>query len=204
MSRPRRAATLPVGLFRQDAPTVAQALLGQILVTEFNGCRTAGRIVEVEAYLGAEDPASHAYRHRRHAQNQSLYLPAGTWYVYLSYGMHWCANLVVGEPGEGGAVLLRALQPVEGLAAMSRRRGVKREDQLCAGPGRLCEALGITRNRLDGQPMHRSLAWVVRQPPTPPDQIVATPRIGISRANDWPLRFLLGGSPWASGPRSRP
>jgi DNA-3-methyladenine glycosylase len=203
MNGGKRAATLPVAVFRHDPVTVARALLGQLLVTEFNGCRTAGRITEVEAYLGATDPASHAYRHRRHAQNQSLYLPAGTWYVYLSYGVHWCANLVVGRGGEGGAVLLRALEPVEGLPAMARRRGLRREAQLCSGPGRLCQAMGITRARLDGRPMQHSQARVLRGPPVGADQVVATPRIGISQAPDWPLRFLIRGSSWVSGPRPR-
>src|SRR5690349_14012417 len=100
----RRAATLPVSFFRQDVVDVARGLLGRTLVVDYRRARTSGRIVEVEAYLGSTDAASHAYRYRRHAHNQSLYRPAGTWYVYLSYGVHWCANLVAGTPGEGAAV----------------------------------------------------------------------------------------------------
>jgi DNA-3-methyladenine glycosylase len=198
MSERRRAATLPVAFFRQDAESVARGLLGALLVSTVRGCRTAGLIVEVEAYLGAEDPASHAWRFRRHAQNQALYGPAGSWYVYRSYGMHWCANLVVGPPGLGAAVLLRAVEPVAGLQAMRRRRGVTAERLLCAGPGRLAQALGITR-ALDGQAMRRSALRVLRGADWHQPEMLATPRIGISRAADWPLRFVIRGSPWLSG-----
>jgi DNA-3-methyladenine glycosylase len=159
--------------------------------------RTVGRIVETEAYLGRDDPASHGYQDRRHAQNESLYGPPATWYVYLSYGMHWCANLVCGPAGHASAVLLRALEPVEGLATMRRRRGAVTDRQLCAGPGRLCQALGITRS-LDGAMMRRSSVTV--QPACVPPDVVASTRIGITKAADWPLRFVIGGSPWTSRP----
>ena len=202
MSGGRRAATLPVGFFGQDAVSVARGLLGALLVTEFRGTRTAGRIVEVEAYLGADDPASHAFRYRRHAQNESLYLEPGTWYVYRSYGVHWCANLVAGPPGQGAAVLLRAIEPLEGLETMKRRRGLRDVAQLSAGPGRLCQALGITRRRLDGQPMAGSDALVVAGAPLDPEAIASTVRIGITKAAEWPLRFVLRGSPWVSGRRA--
>jgi len=202
MSSGRRAARLPVAFFKRDAASVARDLLGRLLVTEFRGRRAAGRIVEVEAYLGAEDPASHAYRYRRHAQNQALYGSAGDWYVYLSYGVHWCANLVVGPPGEGAAVLLRALEPVEGLGLMRRRRGIEPPRLLCAGPGRLTQALGITR-AIDGSPMRAAPAWLeVGRPPEDSD-ILETPRIGITRAVEWPLRFIERASPWLSGPGKR-
>ncbi|MEO8140793.1 MAG: DNA-3-methyladenine glycosylase [Gemmatimonadota bacterium] len=198
----RRAATLPVGFFRQDAVTVARGLLGALLVSEVRGSRTAGRIVEVEAYLGADDPASHAWKLRRHARNEALFGPAGRWYVYRSYGLHWCTNLVAGPLGHGSAVLLRAVEPLEGIASMRRRRGVEAERLLCAGPGRLCQAMGITLS-LDGLAMHRSAVRVERGAPLSEDAIVATPRIGISRAADWPLRFVERGSSWASGGRGR-
>ncbi len=200
MTTTRRAATLPVAFFRHDVVTVARALLGARLETTFRGCRTVGRIVEVEAYLGVDDPASHAYRNRRHAQNGSLYLPPGTWYVYLSYGMHWCANLVAGPEGLGGAVLLRAIEPLAGEAAMARRRGLGTVALLGAGPGRLCQALGITRNRLDGRLMPDSEATVHSPARIPAADIIAAPRIGISKAADWPLRFLIRGSPHVSRP----
>lgn len=202
MSKNERADPLPVQFFAQDVRAVARGLLGQILVTQFRGCRTAGRIVEVEAYLGAEDPASHAYRFRRNRLNGALYGKPGDWYVYLSYGVHWCANLVAGPSGLGAAVLLRALEPLEGLPAMRRRRGVDAARQLCAGPGRLCQALGITRPRLDARAMADSAAVITLESAAPPAAILSTPRIGISQAADWPLRFLVRDSPWVSGRRT--
>jgi DNA-3-methyladenine glycosylase len=197
MIRRRRAATLPVAFFRQDAETVARGLLGAVVISEVRGCLTAGRVVEVEAYLGAEDPASHAWRLRRHPGNEALYGPAGSWYVYRSYGMHWCTNLVTGPPGQGAAVLLRALEPLQGLDAMRRRRGLTEPRVLCAGPGRLCQALGITRS-LDGLPMGRSVVRVARGEELAREDVVATARIGITRAEDWPLRFTVRGSRWTS------
>lgn len=190
-----RAATLPVSFFRRDAETVARDLLGAVLVAGEGRSRTAGRIVEVEAYLGAGDPASHAYRYRRHRGNVALYGPAGSWYVYRSYGIHWCANLVCGPPHEGAAVLLRALEPVEGLSLMRRRRGGIADRQLCAGPGRLCQALGIS-DQHDGRPRTTGVLQLMRG--DSPSGVVASPRIGISVARDWPLRFTIDGSRWLS------
>ena len=197
MSRTKRAALLPVSFFRRPADVVALELIGTVIVSTVRGTRTAGRIVEVEAYLGHRDPASHGYRNRRHAQNEGLYGPAGSWYVYLSYGVHWCANLVAGRTPNEGAVLLRAVEPLEGLPAMRRRRGGVADRFLAAGPGRLTQALGITRS-LDQWPMHGALVQVYRGDALSPP--VATPRIGITRAVDWPLRFVEGGTRWASRP----
>jgi DNA-3-methyladenine glycosylase len=197
-----RAALLPVSFFRQDTGTVARALLGALVVSEAGGARVAGRIVETEAYLGVRDPASHGFEGRRHARNEALYGPAGSWYVYLSYGMHWCCNLVCEGRGEGGAVLLRALEPVAGLDAMRARRGGVRDAQLCAGPGRLAQALGIDR-ALDGRMMAASAVTVRRGEPLATARIVAGPRIGITKAAEWPLRFCEAGSPWLSRPPAR-
>jgi DNA-3-methyladenine glycosylase len=193
----RRAATLPVSFFQRPADVVARELLGATVVSHVDGGRTAARIVETEAYLGHVDPASHGYRHRRHAQNEALYGPAGSWYVYLSYGMHWCANLVCGVSGEASAVLLRALEPVEGLALMRRRRGGVGDRELCSGPGKLCQALAITRD-LDGSAMRRSKVIVRPRQADWRPSVLVTPRIGITKAADWPLRFLIDGSPWTS------
>lgn len=199
----RRAAPLPVAFFERDVVEVARDLLGRRLVVDYRRARTVSRIVEVEAYLGALDPASHAYRLRKNAQNASLYLPPGTWYVYLSYGIHWCANLVAGTPGHGGAVLLRAVEPLEGEAVMRRRRGVPARELWCSGPGKLCQALGITRAALDGVPMPVSSAVILDEPIPEPRRIVATPRIGITKAAELPLRFHLEDNPWLSGLRAR-
>ena len=197
MSQLKRAATLPVAFFRRSAETVAADLLGAVVLSTAAGEMTAGRIVETEAYLGYDDPASHGYLHRRNARNEALFGPPGTWYVYLSYGMHWCANLVCQQPGLASAVLLRALEPVSGLDVMRERRGRVADRDLCSGPGKLCQALGITRE-LDGRKMADSCVVVrpVRLRGTL--RIVASPRIGITKAADWPLRFHLAGSPWIS------
>jgi DNA-3-methyladenine glycosylase len=195
MTRSQRAATLPVSFFRRPTEQVARELLGAVVVSRMDGVVTAGRIVEVEAYLGHRDPASHGYRHRRHPQNETLHGPAGRWYVYRSYGVHWCANLVCERERNAGAVLLRALEPVEGLPQMRARRGAVTDRLLCAGPGRLTQALGISR-ALDGAAATEADVVVLRG--EPPETIAATPRIGITQAVEWPLRFVVPGSPWLS------
>lgn len=197
MTQVRRAATLPVAFFRRPAEVVAQDLLGMVVVSTVGNELTAARIVETEAYLGYDDPASHGYLHRRNARNQALFGPPGSWYVYLSYGMHWCANLVCQRTGLASAVLLRALEPLEGLDVMRRRRGPVPDRALCSGPGRLCQALGITRD-LDGEKMAESGAVVHRPRSNEDKTIEVTSRIGITKAADWPLRFVVAGSPWLS------
>jgi DNA-3-methyladenine glycosylase len=193
----KRAAQLPVRFFSQPAEIVARELLGGLMVSEIGGVRTVGRIVETEAYLGRDDPASHGYQLRRNARNEALYGPPGQWYVYLSYGIHWCANLVCWSEGMGSAVLLRALEPLEGLEVMRRRRATADDRMLCSGPGKLCQALGITRV-LDGQPMAQSLVKVLQRKGPGETVVTATPRIGISKAAEWPLRFVVAGSRWVS------
>ena len=181
---------LPTAFFRRPASVVAADLLGATIVSTAGGRRTAGLIVEIEAYLGRDDPASHAYRGRRHSGNASLYEPPGTWYVYRSYGVHWCSNLVCGGPAAGGAVLLRAIAPLEGLELMRKRRGGVADRVLADGPGKLCQAMGITR-ALDGLAMRTSPVIVGRTPRRPAGERLVTPRIGITKATDWPLRFVL-------------
>jgi DNA-3-methyladenine glycosylase len=197
MTKLRRAATLPVAFFSRPAELVAAELLGMIVVSKIGGKQTEGRIVETEAYLGYDDPASHGYLHRRNARNQALFGPAGSWYVYLSYGMHWCANLVCQRAGLASAVLLRALEPLDGLEIMSRRRGGVQVKDLCSGPGKLCQALGIDRG-LDGMPMARSSVVVRPGLDWEAPRVAITPRIGITKAADWPLRFHVAGSSWIS------
>jgi DNA-3-methyladenine glycosylase len=194
----RRAATLPVSFFDRSADVVARELLGALVISRAGGVRTTARIVETEAYLGYRDPASHGYLHRRNDRNAALFGPPGSWYVYLSYGIHWCANLVCEAEGTASAVLLRALEPVEGLEAMRRRRGAVTDRELCSGPGKLCQALGITRD-LDGRMMPD--AEVVVQPPAVAlrFEVATTPRIGITKAAEWPLRFVVKGNTHVSG-----
>lgn len=201
MSRNQRAASLPVRFFARPAEVVAAELIGTVMVSRIGGEVTAGRIVETEAYLGVVDPASHGFAGRRTVHNASIFGPPGLWYVYRSYGMHWCANLVAAAEGEAAAVLVRALEPMEGLETMRARRGAVSDRQLCSGPGKLCRALGISRD-LDGTMMQRSDVLVLRGPR--PARVAATRRIGITRAEEWPLRFVEAGSRWLSRPWREP
>lgn len=200
MSRIERAAALAAAFFHRPVEEVAQDLLGRVVVSRLGAKLTAGRIVETEAYLGGSDPASHAWNLRRTPSNESLYGPAATWYVYRSYGIHWCVNLVTAPADHGGAVLLRALEPVAGLETMRRRRGEPADRLLCSGPGRLAAALGITRE-VDGRFAERGTGlWVVEGEPVGEGRTTRTARVGITRAVDWPLRFVEAGTRWASRP----
>ncbi len=164
---------------------VAPRLLGALLVSEIGGLRTVVRIEEVEAYT-EDDPASHSYRGET-SRNSTMFGPAGRLYVYRSYGIHWCANVVTGGVGEGAAVLLRGGSPVEGLEVMVERRH-GRAGHLTDGPGKLTEALGIDGSH-DGHDLSRSPIRLELATSIPGH--VATPRIGISRATDRPWRFVL-------------
>ena len=167
---------------------VARRLLGHRLVTEF-GDRTVVVIEEVEAYGGLDDPASHAYRGPT-VRNASMFGPAGTLYVYRSYGIHWCANVTTGPVGQGQAVLIRGGRVVEGLEIVVRRRG--RTDHLADGPGKLTQALGITGDH-DGVSVVGGPVRLEPGPAPAPDSIRATPRIGITREVERPWRFLVVG-----------
>src|SRR5690606_2172802 len=146
----RMSNRLPREFFLRDPVAVARSLLGQRLVRVANDVRTAGLIVEVEAYLGVPDKAAHTSGGRRTPRNESMWGVGGRAYVYFTYGMHHCLNVVVGEAGHPVAVLLRALEPTQGLDAMRRRRPRARRDRdLCSGPGKLCQAMAIDR-QLDG------------------------------------------------------
>jgi DNA-3-methyladenine glycosylase len=176
--------------FVRDAVALARDLIGVTLLVNGAG----GMIVETEAY-DHTDPASHCYNGRRTARNESMFGPAGHAYVYRSYGVHWCLNFVCGTEPMGGAVLIRALEPVAGIAAMKKRRGDFKLTQLCAGPGRLTQALGIT-DALDGKPLDAppfSLHPTIRS-----IELSIGPRIGITRAMELPWRFGLKGSPFLS------
>jgi DNA-3-methyladenine glycosylase len=192
-----RAPALPASFYARPTSEVARRLLGHILVSDLGRRRTAGRIVETEAYVGPDDPACHGYRARRTRRNASLFAAPGTAYVYFTYGMHWCLNAVTEAVGFPAAVLIRALEPLEGLATMRRRRGGVADRQLCSGPARLCQALRVT-GREDGAPLTRGGLRIVRNPSKQRFAIITTPRVGITRAAAWPLRFLIKDSPWVS------
>ncbi len=174
---------------------MARELLGCYLVHDTPRGRVAGRIVEVEAYLGPRDPASHAYR--RTPRSEVMWGPPGTAYVYFSYGNHACMNIVTEPDGRPGAVLLRAVEPVEGIALMARRRGTDDPRLLASGPGRLTEAMGITlaHNRTD---LVQGRLYVARGPRL--RAIAQTPRVGISQGTDARWRFVERGSPFLSRP----
>lgn len=177
--------------FARRVHEVAPDLIGVTLLVDGVG----GRIVEVEAY-DQEDPASHAYAGRT-ARNASMFGPAGHAYVYRSYGIHWCLNLVCGEEGTAEAVLVRALEPTTGIDEQRGRRGLDDVRLLAAGPGRLCQALGITRDH-DGLPLDRPPFLL--EPGLEVPEVVTGPRIGITRATELPWRYGLAGSRFLSRP----
>lgn len=165
----------------------ARGLLGSRLRTQVGGAVTEVVLTEVEAYDGANDPASHAYRGRT-ARNQVMFGPPGHLYVYRSYGIHWCMNVVVGEPGRPAAVLLRAGRPTAGLSIITARRG--RGDHLTDGPGKLSQALGVAGEH-DGLDLLGRQSPVRILPGESPIEIATTPRVGISKAQKRPWRFLV-------------
>jgi DNA-3-methyladenine glycosylase len=185
---------LGLDTFARSVHEVGPELLGSTLLVDGVG----GRIVELELY-DRDDPASHGFRGRT-ARNAAMFGPAGRAYVYRSYGIHWCLNLVCDGEGHAAAVLLRALEPTHGLERMRHRRGVEDERLLCAGPGRLCQALGVT-HELDGARLDRP-PFELYAPDRPVD-VAAAPRIGISRAREDPWRLVERGSRFLSRPLPR-
>lgn len=197
------SASLPLSFFARPAPLVAPDLLGCMLVRKIDGQRLAGRIVETEAYLGREDAASHAYRGPT-ARNRAMFGPPGHAYVYLIYGVHHCLNVVTGPKEEGQAVLIRALEPLAGLESMRARRGRRALQDLCSGPGKLCQAFAIDRS-LDGHDLMAGVGLWLEAGPPPATSILAGPRVGVrgdGLALQRPWRFYLQGNPHVSGPRS--
>ena len=179
--------------YARPAVDVARDCLGKILA---HG-RTAGRIVETEAYLGTDDRAAHAWRGITD-RTRVLFGPAGHAYVYFIYGMYECLNFVAEEEGRAGCVLIRALEPLAGIDIMRRRRpAAKRLEDLASGPGKLTLALGITRKQ-NGADLTRGPLHVRRERVESPFEVKATPRIGIAHCADWPLRFIVSGSPFLS------
>ncbi|HEV8194591.1 MAG TPA: DNA-3-methyladenine glycosylase [Ktedonobacterales bacterium] len=190
---------LPREFYARATLEVARELLGKTLVRRTPQGITGGIIVETEGYVAAIDPAAHAYRGRT-ARTRTMFGPPGHAYVYRSYGLHSLLNVVVQPEGEAAAVLLRALQPTMALDLMQGRRGpAVTECDLCRGPGRLCLALDITLDD-NGADLLGPNLWIAETPDFPADAPVATtPRIGITRATEWPWRFVLAGNRYVSG-----
>ena len=178
---------------------LARAVLGRLLVCDGPEGRVGGWIVETEAYCGARDPASHAWRGRS-PRNRVMFGPPGHAYVYLIYGVHLCLNLVAEREGRAAAVLVRALAPWHGEALMRRRRGVEAAERLARGPGNLGRALGLTRGH-DGADLTRGPIWLSDHPPRRFGLMIASgPRVGIRRGIERPWRFYLEGHACVSGP----
>jgi DNA-3-methyladenine glycosylase len=193
-----KRARLPRSFYARAATEVAPALLGQILVRALSdGTRAAARIVEVEAY-GPDDPASHAFRGMT-PRNAAMFGPPGHLYVYFTYGMHFCMNVVCGRPGEGTAVLLRAGEPLEGVEGMRARRGRERVVELCSGPGRFTQALGVTRSEDEADLVDGGTLWLERAPCS--ESIETGIRVGV-RETTLPWRYWLEGNRFVS--RGRP
>ncbi len=189
------AEVLSPDFFDRPAAAVARALLGCAIHSECEGERTAGRIVETEAYTGPEDDACHAAeRTGRTSRNSPLFGPPGTAYIHCNYGIHWLFNVVTGPEGFPSGVLVRAVEPVDGVDVMRRRR---RRRDLTNGPARLAQALGIGPG-LQGHPLDRRPLTLRSGAPVPDGETEVTTRVGISRAVDRPLRFYDRRSRWIS------
>ena len=190
-----RTRAVPRSFYERDPVVVAPELLHKVLVT----ARGAGRIVEVEAYDGANDPGSHAYRGPT-PRTQLMFAAAGHLYVYFTYGMHWCANVVCRRPGVAAAVLVRAVSPMRGIDEMRAARPAARRDRdLCNGPAKLCAALGIDGSA-NGVDVTRALSPVriVDDGAVPPTGVVCTTRIGLTHGADLPWRWYVDGDPSTS------
>ncbi|MEO8578990.1 MAG: DNA-3-methyladenine glycosylase [Gemmatimonadales bacterium] len=200
-SRPRsqfqRGRVLPAGFYERETEIVARELLGTVLECETDDGIASGIIVETEAYLGEHDLACHAAAGRT-ARTEPLYGPPGIAYVYFIYGMYWCVNAVTRSKGLPSAVLVRALEPLDGIALMHKRRPlIKKSADLANGPGKLCTALGITGSMNDRSLQRKPL--VIRAGESLPDEEVeVTARIGITRCADWPLRWIVRGNRFVS------
>lgn len=175
--------------FQRAAADVARDMIGTILLVDHVG----GVVVETEAY-DRDDPASHSFKGRT-ARNAAMFGPPGHVYVYRSYGLHWCLNIVCGAEPLGSAVLIRALEPTSGINTMRERRGTQDVRKLCSGPGRLCQALGVT-GALDGQSLDHPPFTIEARPVKP--TVLSGRRIGITRGVETPWRFSLAGSPFVS------
>lgn len=201
MKQPPAGSALPRSFFERDAVELAPLLLNKLLAVDDG---RVGRVVEVEAYR-ADDPASHTFRGLT-PRNRIMFGPPGHLYVYFSYGVHWCANVVCGSEGEGAAVLLRALEPLEGIDAMQlARTRARRPEDLCSGPGKLTQALGLAKvhNGADLTTGEGGV-WLTDDGVPPPVQPVCSTRIGISVAGDRPWRWLVAGNRHVSRPPATP
>lgn len=208
LPKPTPVVPIPRSFFARDVRRVARGLLGKVLVRRTETTTLTARIVEVEAYLGVEDPAAHAAAGRT-LRNSVIFGPPGHAYVYFIYGNHYCLNVSCEPEGKAGCILFRALEPLSGIEEMARARhmeicNAKDLRKLTSGPGRLCEAFGITRSRDNDCDLtsEESSLWI-GDDGYRARKITLTPRIGITKAADMPLRYLIADNPFVSGPKPR-
>lgn len=179
---------------------VAKELLGKYMVHETKDGRTVGKIVEVEAYIGPEDPACHAYQGKCTSRTQIMFGQGGHAYVYLIYGVYYCMNIVTNQESFPEAILIRGLEPIDGLALMKQRRKTEKLLQLCSGPGKLCAAMGITKLQ-NGLDLEGEELYLLEGERISPESISSTPRINIDYAGEgknYPWRFIIKDSPFVS------
>ncbi len=188
---------LPSAFYRRPTLTVARELIGKVFIRRLDDRLLRGRIVEVEAYHQNDDAASHSFRGRS-ARNDVMFRAGGLLYVYFTYGMHFCMNVVTEDEGVGAAVLLRAVEPLDGIDMMRVHRGAGKKDrELANGPAKFCQAFGIDREA-NGFPLDGSVVGIADAADVPSSRILATSRVGIRRSTDLPWRFLEKESPWVS------
>jgi DNA-3-methyladenine glycosylase len=208
-SAPAEIHPLPRAFFARDPRRVARQLLGKILIRELPDLKLTARIVEVEAYLGTQDPAAHAAAGRT-LRNAVLFGPPGHAYIYFIYGNHYCLNVSCEPEGKAGGVLFRALEPLSGIEEMARARRIELRGpqdwpKLTSGPGRLCQAFGITRAHDNDRDLTSPEAGLwIGDDARRPRRIAVTPRIGITKAADIPLRYLIAGNRFVSAPTRFP
>lgn len=192
---------LPPEFYKNDDTlAVCRQLLGKKLCTLIDGIYTSGMIVEAEAYRGPEDLGSHAYNNRRTARNETMYAEGGVIYMYICYGIHDMLNIVAGREGDSHAVLIRALQPLEGVQHMCDRRGIQDIKRLCKGPGALAKAMGLQKKH-DGLSLQSGVVWIEDAPDIGKDMVVETSRIGLNIQGvyrDIPWRFYIKGNSFIS------
>ena len=186
--------------YARPATVVARDLLGRVMVRIDHGVRLSGRLVEAEAYE-EDDPASHSHAGRT-ARNEVMFGRAGLLYVYFTYGMHYCLNVVTRQVGQGSAVLIRALEPLQGSEEMARRRGTADPRLLCSGPARLCQALGVDLAQNGIDLVRSDVMWIEAGAPVGDHDVVAGARVGVRRGAEEPWRFVVGGSPFVSRGRT--
>ena len=197
-----KSSKLPIEFYNRDVKSVAKSLLGKIFIRKINNIVLNGRIVEVEAYDGKNDEASHSYNGLT-KRNEVMFDKPGNLYVYFTYGMHFCANVVTGKEGFGAAVLIRAIEPLEGISRLAKNRfnkeniSQKELINLCSGPAKICQAFDLKREQ-NGINLSSDEIYILDVPEIPASKIVSSPRIGIKKSIDLLWRYYIKDNPFVS------